>query len=49
MKRITQFMDVAKGWRRDAGKLPMNRGESVNWLTGLITDFSSLVLIRLII
>ncbi len=47
-------VSAEKGWRRDAGKLPMNRGKSAVYtplilLTGLITDCSPLVLIRLII
>jgi len=49
-------VSVEKGWRRDAGKLPINRGESAVYthtplilLTGLITDCSPLLLIRLII
>ncbi len=49
-------VSAEKGWRRDAGKLPLNRGKSAVYiytplilLTGLITDCSPLVLIRLII
>ncbi len=47
-------VSAEKGWRRDAGKRPMNRGKSAVYtplilLTGLITDCSPLVLIRLII
>ncbi len=49
-------VSAEKGWRRDAGKLPMNRGKSAVYiytplilLTGLNTDCSPLVLIRLII
>ncbi len=49
-------VSAEKGWRRDAGKLSRNRGESavyiytpLTFLAGLITDSAPLVLIRLII
>ncbi len=54
--RTVIVVSAEKGWRRDAGKLPLNRGKSAVYLytplillTGLITDCSPLVLIRLII
>ncbi len=54
--RTVIVVSAEKGLRRDAGKLPLNRGKSAVYiykplilLTGLITDCSPLVLIRLII
>ncbi len=54
--RTVIAVSAEKEWRRDAGKLPLNRGKSAVYiytllilLTGLITYCSPLVLIRLII